>query len=172
MGRCLLKVSRLLSQALLFVTTWFMLSIADDDSLPSMHASIPKTVLIVKNDSYLENTVSAILKDSLSAQGYVIKMIPPASLTSEQPSNYRATFIMNAIKASKVSGIVRSYVRSQVSENSNILICTVYGEEWKSGLKRSDAVTSATTTLSPAGVAAKILSSFEKIQQPRKPSSR
>ena len=160
----------LLSGNLLFVVTLRLLpSFAGDDSLNALQSVSLQNVLIVNGGSYLENTVSSLVRDSLTQKGFTIKIIPLASLKSEQPSNYRATIIMNAVHTSKVAGIVRSYARSKGGERSNILICTVYGEEWKSGMTRIDAVTAATKTLNPAGVAVKIISAVLAVMQPDKP---
>jgi hypothetical protein len=127
----------------------------------------PQSVLIVQKDSYLENAVSAIVKDSLSARGFSIKIISPESLKDEKPTNYRATIIMSAIQSSKIRGVVRSYARALDAEQSNILIFSVYGEEWKTNKVIGDAVAGATKKLNPANVAAKILERIDSIAPPR-----
>jgi hypothetical protein len=169
MCRWLTQKNWLFNILLSIMPLWILPSFAGDDSLNALQPILPQNVLIVKGDSYLENAVSAILKDSLSVKRFAVKIIPLASLKSEQPSNYRATIIMNAVHTSKVSGIVRSYARAQGAGHSNILICTVYGEEWKTGKTLSDAVTAATKTITPSHVAAKIVSLFTTVTQPPKP---
>jgi hypothetical protein len=114
-------------------------------------------VLIVKRDSYLENTVSAIVKDSLSAKGFSVKIISPESLKDEQPADYRAAIVMSAIQSSKKNDIERSWARRFGAGQSNVIIFTVYGEEWKNGKAVGDAVAGATKKLNPAVVAAGLL---------------
>ncbi len=137
------------------------------DSLTAQRPETSKNVLIANGGSYLENAVSAFVGDSLSTKGYTVKIIRLESLKAEQTGTYRATIIMNAVKSSKLKGVVRAYARSLGAAQSNIIICTVYGEDYKSGKTLSDAVSAATTTLDPAAIASKIVRGIASIATPR-----
>jgi hypothetical protein len=136
---------------------------ARSDSLQTKRPELSKTVLIVKGGSYLERIVGGLLKDSLAVRGYAVTFTGPQSLKDAQPSDYRAIVVMNAVQASKLDATVRSYARTMGAERSKLLICTVYGEAWKSGKTLSDAVSAATTTLDPASIAAKIMNGFDSL---------
>ncbi len=141
----------------------FLLANAQTDSSSGKKTELSKTVLIVKDDSYMENAVSQILSDSLIAKGFTITTLNMESLKSEEPGSYRASIIFNAIHSSKITGVVRSFARALSAEQSNILICTVTGETWKEGKPLVDAVASATKNLNPVNVAGKILMYFNRI---------
>jgi len=150
--------------ALLFPALGLFLTFASVDTTDTLKSSATsRTVLIAKNDSYLENAVSAILGDSLSLRGFSIKIISLEFLEKERSGNYRATIVMNAIQSSKEQSVVRAYTRALGADQSKILVFTVYGEEWKTGKVVGDAVTGATKTLNPAAIAEKILGRIEAI---------
>jgi DNA-binding response OmpR family regulator len=139
---------------------------AQNDSALENKIERPAKVLIVHENSYLENAVTAILSDSLSLRGFAIKTISSALLNNEQSESYAATIIFNAVKASGLSGEVRSFARTLATAQSNILICTVRGEEWKSGKLMTDAVAAATKTLNPGVIAARIIGLFDSLNNP------
>jgi hypothetical protein len=148
---------------LFIATVVFSQTPAQGDSLPEKTPELPKTVLIVKSNSYMENEVSRILCDSLSVKGFSIKTVSPESIKKERAGSYRASIIFNAIHSSKISRVVRSYARALSAERSNILIFTVTGESWKDGESKVDAVAGATKTLNPVEVSGKILGYFNRI---------
>jgi hypothetical protein len=151
------------SGRLLVALWWLFPAFAAIDSTISQKLEQNPIVLIAQGGSYLERAVSGCLNDSLSKKGILVKIIPLESLKNEQSSRYRATIIMNAVKSSKLQGIARAYARAMDARKSNILICTVYGEEWKRGTTVSDAVSEATVSLNPADVAAKLLRGLDAI---------
>jgi hypothetical protein len=167
MIRQIQRLTRQRRVALLFPALWLFLSFASvdttTDSLKSTATS--KIVLIAKSDSYLENAVSGILTDSLSAKGFSIKIISLETLEKQRSGNYRATIVMNAIQSSKEQRVVRAYTRALGADQSKILVFTVYGEEWKTGKVVGDAVTGATKKLNPAFIAEKILKRLEAIAE-------
>lgn len=142
-------------------------AIAQNDSASDTVPPPFKNVLIVKNDTYLENAVSKIIADSLAQKGFTVKIVSLESLKDEQPGAYGASIIFSAIRSSKMSPIVRSYARALGATQSNIMVCTVYGGQWMSDQTKADAVAAATKTLNPAEVAGRIIHRFESFPHVR-----
>jgi hypothetical protein len=135
---------------------------AQNDSSHQTDTIPLKSVLLVKGDSYLERAVGKIVIDSLTHQGYSVKTIRHNSLTSENSAAYYITIIFNGVKSSELIAPVREYVNSRGKAPSNALISTVYGEQWRKNKPTVDAVASATKTLDPELVAAKIIAYVDR----------
>jgi hypothetical protein len=120
----------------------------------------PVKILIAKGNSYLENTVAALISDSL--QEYAITTIPLQDLVKQNRRDFTVIIIFNAIKRDKINPVIDKYIKSTENPGtpSNLLICTVYGEQWKGKGASTDAVTSATKTLNPELVAARVLANI------------
>jgi hypothetical protein len=133
--------------------------------VPGDTADVPNDVLIAKGNSYLENAVSAIIKDSLAAWKYDVTVISDRMLNKQDRRDYQAIILFRAIKSAALGPVSRKFVESlgKSTAESNLLICTVFGEKWKSGDQGADAVASATKTLRPGIVAAKILAEVRLI---------
>ena len=116
-----------------------------------------KRVLMVKNDSYLETAVGKIIIDSLTRKGFSVKTIRQNSLINENSGAYSVIMIFNAIKPSGLTAPVKQFMNATNKSQSNVLISTVYGEPWNKNKKSVDAVASATKTLNPEMVAAKLI---------------
>jgi menaquinone-dependent protoporphyrinogen IX oxidase len=127
--------------------------------------TLPKRVLIALGKSYVEKVVSAIVKDSLSARGYAVTVISINALNDQERRNYRAIILFNSVKAAELTRTARKFVRSQegIGEQSNMLICDVYGEQWNPRKEDLSAVASATKNVRPEETAAKIISNFNAI---------
>lgn len=127
--------------------------------------TLPKRVLIAMGRSYMEKAVSAIVKDSLSARGYAVTVISMNALNEQERRNYRAIILFSAVSAAELTRTARKFVRSQegIGEQSNMLICDVYGEQWNPRKEDLSAVASATRNVRPEVTAAKIISNFNAI---------
>jgi menaquinone-dependent protoporphyrinogen IX oxidase len=127
--------------------------------------TLPKRVLIAMGKSYMEKAVTAIVKDSLIAHGYAVTVISGSALNDQDRRNYRAIILFNAVNAAKLTNAAKKFVRSQegIGQQSNMLICDVYGEQWNPRKEDISAVASATKNVRPENTAAKIISNFNAI---------
>jgi hypothetical protein len=119
-----------------------------------------KMILVVRGDSYLEDRVAGIVRDSLVRRGYAVKTISHRFLKYENPGYYSSSIIFNGIKASNLYGPTKKFARTLSASSSNILFFTVYGEQWKNKSPRTDGISAATRSINPMIVAEKILCSF------------
>jgi menaquinone-dependent protoporphyrinogen IX oxidase len=141
-------------------------SFAQPDS--SMTSPItPRNILIAKGDSYLENTVAAMIVDSLSTSGTTVTIIPLNDLNKQNRLDYTVVVLFNAVKRGQINSAVNKYIKT--TENygtlSNLLICNVLGEKWKGKEASMDAVTTATKTLNPEPVASRVLANIRSVLQ-------
>jgi|GEM_PF-3058431 hypothetical protein len=148
--------------ALLFVFFAHRL-FAQNDSSGFDKAISSRNVLLVKEDTYLETAVGKILIDSLARKGFQVKTISQSSLLKENSGAYRVIMIFSAIKSSGLTAPVKKFMNSNSGTPSNVLISSVYGEPWNKYKKSVDAVASATKTLNPEMVAAKLIAYFNGI---------
>ena len=160
--------------ALLFIFFVYRL-LAQNDSSGLDKAISSRSVLLVKEGTYLETAVGKILIDSLTQKGFTVKTISQNSLPNENSGAYRVIIIFNAIKPSGLTAPVRQFMDATNKAQSNVLISTVYGEPWFKNKQSADAVATATKTLNPEMLAAKLLvyvnSIIERDMQPRAPDS-
>jgi hypothetical protein len=122
--------------------------------------STKKKALIIKDSSDLENSVTRILKDTLSKIGYDVKEVPIASISNEKASDYTLSIVFSAIKAGNdADPVVRKFVESKKNSKSQVKVYTVYGTVYK---KKSDvdATSEATKALHPKLVSDRILKSL------------
>ncbi len=134
-----------------------------DSTLP--RDTLPLNVLIAMGTSYLEQAVSAIVKDSLQARGYQVTIVNIKTLGRQNRRKYRAAILFNAVKSSELTPVARKFVRSQEGPGaeSNLLICDVDGEAWNGERQGVNAVASATVKMRPEEVAARVLMNFDAI---------
>jgi hypothetical protein len=155
----------------LFINTVFAQSVLE----ASADVNFFKRVLLVKDDSYLENAVGKILKDTLTQKGFVVKTIKQSALTNENSGAYRAIIIFNAVKSSGLSAPERQFMNASGRAQTNVLISSVYGQPWDKNKQSVDAVASATKNLNPEKVAATIIdyvnSIIERDMGPLSPDS-
>lgn len=148
---------------------------AQNDSSGFDKAISLRSVLLVKEDTYLETAVGKILIDSLTQKGFTVKTISQNSLPNENSGAYRVIIIFNAIKPSGLTAPVKQFMNATNKAQSNVLISTVYGEPWFKNKQSEDAVATATKTLNPETLAAKLLayvnSIIERDLGPRAPDS-
>jgi hypothetical protein len=121
-----------------------------------------KRVLLVKDDSYLENAVGKIVIDSLTQKGFFVRTVRPNSLESENPGTYRITIVFNGIKSSDLTAAIKNYADAMGRAKSNLLISTVFGDAWEKNNGTVDAIAAATKSLNPHAVAEKILANVNK----------
>jgi hypothetical protein len=124
-------------------------------------------ILVAKGNSYMENEVAAIVKDSLTGRGYEVVTVPLKQLSGQNPREFKAAIIFHSVKSSGLSPAAKEYARlsEQYGTQSNLLVCNVLGEKWEKKDQEEASVTSATKTLKPKTVASKILSNLSSILQ-------
>jgi menaquinone-dependent protoporphyrinogen IX oxidase len=117
-------------------------------------------ILIAKGHSYLENTVAALIADSLPE--YTVTAIPLQELAQQNRQDYEVIVLFNAIHRDRINSAVDKYIKTteNYGTHSNLLICTVFGEKWKGKEIAMDAVTTATKTLNPETVASRVLANI------------
>jgi hypothetical protein len=132
-----------------------------EDSIQLSNLPDLKMVLIVHNDTYLEEKVAEIVRDSLVRRGYTVKTISHQFLRNENPGYYTSSIIFNGIKSADLTGPAKKYARTLSQTPSNIMFFTVNGETWdKKKTSRTDGVSAATRSINPGNVANKILCAF------------
>jgi menaquinone-dependent protoporphyrinogen IX oxidase len=142
-----------------------LLAVCPAFAQPDSTASVKETpvkILIAQGESYLEKTVSSLIADSLSKTGCAVKIIALQDLNKQNRQDYSAIILFSAIKHDRINSAVNKYIKTteNYGTQSNLLICTVYGEKWQGKEPAVNAVTSATKTLKPENVAARVLSNI------------
>jgi hypothetical protein len=119
-------------------------------------------ILIAKGNSYMENTVAALISDSLPSPAYSVTAIPLQDLPKQNRQDFSVIVLFNAIKRDQINSAVNKYIKTteNYGTRSNLLICTVYGERWKGKEAAEDAITTATKTLNPGSVASRVLANI------------
>jgi hypothetical protein len=132
----------------------------------------PNKILIAKEDSYLEKSVISLIVDSLSEKGCIVDIIALQDLNKQNRRDYSVVVLFNAIKRDRINSAVNKYIKTteNYGTQSNLLICTVYGEKWQGKEPAVNAVTSATKTLKPEIVAARVLSNIRIALEEKQPS--
>lgn len=127
--------------------------------------TLPLKVLIAIGPSYLENAVSAIVKDSLQARGYEVVIVNNSVLGAQDRRRYKAFILFSAARESKLTRAAQKLMRSQdgPGEASNMLVCDVLGEPWKGGHEEMSGVASATQRVKPEDIAARVVANFDSI---------
>jgi hypothetical protein len=144
----------------------FLVSQCPAQTDSAQHAdTLPLKVLIAMGPSYLENAVSAIVKDSLQARGYEVTIVSNSVLGSQDRHRYRAFILFSAVRESKLTRTAQRLMRSQEGpgEASNMLVCDVLGEPWKGGHEEVSGVASATKRVKPEDIAARVVANFDSI---------
>jgi hypothetical protein len=125
------------------------------------------TVVIAKGNSYLENVVTKIIIDSLHSKRIDVSTIDFKNLNDEVSAKCGTVVVFNAVKSSKLTRPVRKFIDKGADEYgnpaSNVLICTVHGNLWNPKNATVDAVTGATKTLDPKGIALIILNRIDTV---------
>jgi len=125
------------------------------------------TVVIVKGNSYLEDLVTKIIIDSLSRRRVDVSTIDLKNLNNAVPAKYGTVVVFNAVKSSKLTRPVRKFIDQGADVYGNpaskVLICTVHGNLWNPKNATVDAVTGATKTLDPKGIALNILKMIDTV---------
>ena len=125
----------------------------------------PKKILIAKGDSYLENTVAAMLIDSCASVDMSATAIALGGLDAANRQEYDVVVVFSAIKRGRISAEVNKYITTtkQYGTHSNLLICNVFGENVGGRETSTDAVTTATKILSPEPIVSRILANIRLI---------
>ncbi len=142
------------------LVTLFSLVFAQRNSPKSK--PVEKAVLIVKNSSNLEISVSRIIRDSLSKTGYTVKEVSFADAKKENASLYSFSIVFNAIKpGNDIDPRIQKFIASKSGSSSKVLLYTVYGNPFNKKGKYVDATTQATQALQPQLIANHILRSLK-----------
>ena len=123
------------------------------------------SLLIVHGDTYFENAVVTILKDSLDKRGDTILVASINKMTAIPSRKFGAVVMLHAIDKTQLSSAAQEFLKRYPDEytNTNVLVCNVRGEKWTSSASEVNTVTSATKPFKPDIVAAKILRSINQI---------
>jgi hypothetical protein len=120
-----------------------------------------KSVLILKDSSDLEISVSRILQDTLTKLGYKVKEVGLSNISKEYASSYSISIIFSAINAGdEVDSRIQNYMASKVDTTSKIYLYSVYGSIYNQKEEKVDAMTQATKELHPDLIAAHIIRSL------------
>jgi len=157
----MLKKLTVSALAVCFLTIISLIS-AQDTSYNTISTSTKKTVLIIKDSSDLEISVTRILKDTLLKIGYDVKVVPIALINNEKASDYTVSIVFSAIKAGDDSDpSIRKFVASKKGSESQVKVYTVYGNVYNKKKRDVDATSEATKTLHPKLVSDRILKSLQ-----------
>jgi hypothetical protein len=128
-------------------------------TVPAQEAT--KTVLIAKSNSWLENTVSALVTDSLVKIGYKVTILDLKAILGENVESYSVTVVFDGIKTARVIESVDEYAKKSKEKKYNFILFRLTGDIHDVNSK-IDAITAATKNIKPPVVAAKIVSAVVK----------
>lgn len=156
-------MSRKIAFSIFFLST-IMLSFAFAQNQKNHKANlkpVQKSVLILKDSSNLEITVSRMIKDTLTKLGYNVKEAEIADVNNEKASLYKISIVFSAVNAgNEIDPGVQKFIASKTDTTSRIILYTVYGTVYQEKHENVDATTQATQTLHPKLIADHILRSF------------
>jgi response regulator RpfG family c-di-GMP phosphodiesterase len=157
-------MSRKITFSIIFLVTIVCSFVfAEDQSAKEKQAKI--TVLIVKDSSYLEMSVSRILQDSLTRRGYSVNEVNIADIGSKKASSYTISIIFSAISpGNEVAPSIQNYISTKKDSEAKILLYTVYGNVYTKKAEpaaKVDATTQASEKLHPELIATQILRSLK-----------
>ena len=116
------------------------------------------SILILKDSSRLEISVSRIIIDTLTKRGYHVKVAKLADASKENASLYKINIVFNAVKAgNEIDPRIRKFITSKGDTSSKVFLYTVYGNIFNKRGNDIDAITQATETLRPQIIANHIL---------------
>ena len=92
-----------------------------EDSIQLSNLPDLKMVLIVHNDTYLEEKVADIVRDSLVRRGYTVKTISHQFLRNENPAIILRQLFSTAFKSADLTGPAKKYARTLSQTPSNIM---------------------------------------------------
>ena len=121
-----------------------------------------KSILILKDTSSLETTVSQILRDTLSKLGYMVKETGLADIGREKASLYEISIIFSAIKPGReIDPPIRKFIESKGTASSEVNVYTVWGTVYDKQDEKVDAMSQASNALRPQLIADHILRSLK-----------
>ena len=147
----------------IIVSVLFLFSIGYSPVFAKSHTgkSAGKSVLILKDSSTLEVSVSRILQDTLTKLGYKVKEADLSNISKEKASSYDISIVFSAINpGDEVDPAVDTFIASKAKTTSKVFLYSVYGNVYKKG-ENVDAVTQATKELHPELIAAQIIRSLK-----------
>ncbi len=147
-------------------SVFYLLAIGFSPVLAQNSFEKPKTtskkILILKDSSELEISVSRIIKDSLTKIGYMVKEAGYNDIDKEKASLYNISIIFNAIKpGNEIDPRVRKFVTTKSDTSSKVFIYSVYGNMYNTNENYIDATTQATQAFRPQLIANHIFRSLK-----------
>lgn len=144
---------------LILLTTVFSLSFAQKHTKEVKPAV--KSILILKDSSDLEISVSRIISDSLTKIGYKVKETDFADVNNEKASAYYLSIVFSAMNpGNEIDSRVQKFISTK-SGTSKVFLYTVYGNIYNQTDTTVDATTQATQALHPQLIANHILRSLK-----------
>lgn len=145
----------------IFLTLTTVVSLVSAQSHTEVPKPVAKSILILKDSSTLEISVSRIISDSLTKIGYKVKETSLADINKENASAYYLSIVFSAMNpGNEIDPRIQKFITTK-SDSSKVLLYTVYGNVY--GQKRNDvdATTQATQALHPQLIANHILRSLK-----------
>jgi hypothetical protein len=157
------KMNRKIRLSIFYLlTTGFSLVSAQNTLEKPKPAPVHKKILILKDSTELEISVSRIVRDSLTKSGYVVKETSYKDINKEKASLYNITIVFNAIKpGNEIDSRVRKFITTKSDTASKVFIYSVYGNIYTANDSLPDATTQATEALRPQLIASHILRSLK-----------
>jgi hypothetical protein len=124
---------------------------------------VKKSALIVNDSSKLEVSVTRILKDTLTKNGYSVKETQFTGIGKEKASDYTVSIVFSAINpGNEITPVIQSFINTKAGSSSRVILYTVYGTDVNKKDTTVDATSQATSALHPQQVADHILKSLKQ----------
>jgi hypothetical protein len=121
-----------------------------------------KSILILKDTTKLEASVSQLLRDTLSKLGYTVKEAAFADIGKEIASSYKISIIFSAVNTrDEPDPRIDKFIASKGKSSSEVKLFTVCGALFDKKDEKTDAITQASAALHPQMIADQIMKSLK-----------
>jgi hypothetical protein len=157
-----MKMPRTIVAGFLFCAMMLSASVIQGKQ-PGKAAHAKHAVLILRDSSALETTVSRMVGDSLTKSGYSVKIASLSDIGREKASLYAYSIVFSAITVGdEVDPVIEKFIKTKPENSSSkVILYTVYGNAYDKQKKEVDATTAATETLHPQLIVDHILRSLK-----------
>ena len=122
------------------------------------------SVLIVKGDSFFEDTVVSYVKKRLAHDALYTRIVRPEEASDLVQGNFAVVVLLHAVDAYKISAAYGPFVNNvrDGSESAKVLVCNISGELWKEGTV-VDGISGATKPYRPEQVGKRLYSQIRSV---------
>jgi hypothetical protein len=121
-------------------------------------------VLLAMQNSQFKDSVMTVVKSSLEAISYCVKVIPDDGLDVEVMENYKAAIIVNTCRFGSIGGTAAKFVKKlSQKEKKRVLLFTTGKDKWLPKNVDVDCVSSASRLVNALSAADSIVAKTKAI---------